>query len=123
MILVEQMLCLKKSVDDAFDKYNLNGEKYIKCMISGCADGASVNMGKHNEVLTIMKNERNWLLIIHCSSHRLELAVKDAFQEIEDFQRLDDMMLKMHLPMGPCHLGQEENGELNSSHSNDVINH
>ena len=57
--------CLKKSVDDAFDKYGLNGDKYIKCMISTCADGATVNMGKNTGVLTVMrKKEFGSLLFI-----------------------------------------------------------
>ena len=43
--------CLKNSIDSAFDKFEMSKDKYIKCMVPACADGASVNMGKKTGAL------------------------------------------------------------------------
>ncbi|KAK6171748.1 hypothetical protein SNE40_018183 [Patella caerulea] len=88
---------IKRSIDDAFQTYGVAGDRYTNCLVSACADGASVNMGRLTGALTVMKNEdRDWLLIIHCSSHRIELAMKDAFMAIDDFTKIDDMMLNLY---------------------------
>ena len=57
--------------------------------MSATADGASVNFGVHNGVLTQLKIERPWLVNIHCVNHRLELAIKDGMLQIEQFQSCD----------------------------------
>ncbi|XP_064605788.1 zinc finger protein 862-like [Liolophura sinensis] len=88
---------LKRAIDDAFQSYNVSGDKYQKGLVSACADGAAVNLGRLNGAMTVLKAERPWMLIIHCSAHPLELAVQDAFKQTPDFQRIDDMMLNLHL--------------------------
>lgn len=89
----------KAAIDDAFSEYGVqNNNKYATCLVSACADGASVNMGRLNGALTTLKREnRPWLLIIHCSAHRIELAVKDTFRDSGEFERIDDMMLNLHI--------------------------
>lgn len=89
---------VKSAIDDAFTDYSLSvsGEKYRKCLISACADGAAVHLGKLRGALTELKADRPWLLIIHCSAHRIELAVKDAFKESPEFELIDEMMLNLH---------------------------
>ena len=44
-----------------------------------------------------MKAEREWLKIIHCANHRLELAVGDAFKEDDAFKKVDDIALGVWL--------------------------
>ena len=43
------------------------------------ADSASVNMGSKKVGLARPRVDRSWLAGVHCFSHRLELAVRDAF--------------------------------------------
>lgn len=54
-----------------------------KSCIASAADGASVNFGKDNGVLPLLTNRMDmpWLIKIHCIAHRLELALKDAFED------------------------------------------
>ena len=59
--------------------------------MSTTADGDNVNFGISNGVLTQMKDEREWLILIHCFNHRIELGLKAAFlsnpvfDEVEEF--------------------------------------
>ena len=46
--------------------------------MSVTADSASVNTGKYSGVLTQLASDRKWLVQIHCSNHRMELAFKSA---------------------------------------------
>lgn len=90
-------LCLKNAIDDAFANYNMSDDKWRLGLVSACADGASVNMGKLSGALTVMKREgREWLLIIHCAAHKIELAVKDAFKSINDFEKIDEMCTNLY---------------------------
>lgn len=83
---------LKACIDKVFKDeghIQISDEKYNKLLVSVTADGASVNTGVYNGLLTQMKNDnRPWLLTTHCISHRVELAVKTSmgasFQEIKD---------------------------------------
>ena len=45
------------------------------------ADGASVNFGACNGLLTKIGATRPWLLKIHCSNHRTKLAIKKVFSK------------------------------------------
>ncbi len=56
-------------------------------------------MGKYSGVLTQMKNQRPWLLTIHCANHRVELAVKSAFdipafKDVEEFYKTNFYLAK-----------------------------
>ena len=48
-------------------------------LVSICVNGAAVNLGVHNGLSALFKQELPWLVAIHCMNHRLELAAKDAF--------------------------------------------
>ena len=47
-----------------------------------CADGANVNLERAGGVAVRLAREipAPWLVVIHCVSHRLQLAVKDTFK-------------------------------------------
>ena len=49
--------------------------------MSATADGVSVNFGAYNGLLTKIAATCSWLLKIHCSNHRTELAIKTVFEE------------------------------------------
>ena len=58
--------------------------------MSATADGASVNFGAYNGLLTKIAATRPWLLKIHCSNHRTELAIKTVFEE-SVFKEVEDL--------------------------------
>ena len=62
---------------------------YNTKVVSATADGANVNVGVYSGVLTQMKNEREWLVVIHCVNHRLELALKDVVKGFNHFNEID----------------------------------
>ncbi|KAJ8047847.1 hypothetical protein HOLleu_06959 [Holothuria leucospilota] len=50
-------------------------------LVASAADGAAVNFGKINGVMTKLKQQHApWMIKIHCIAHRLELALNDAFK-------------------------------------------
>ena len=87
---------LKLAVDTAFDKNNelvkLPENTYKYRMISSTADGASVNFGKYSGLLTQQKQNRPWLITIHCVAHRAKLALKDSLLKYKEFKEVDGSM-------------------------------
>ena len=49
-----------------------------------------MNLGIYGGALMMMVEQRSWLVIIHCINHRLELAIKDAVSDINNFQDCDN---------------------------------
>ena len=45
------------------------------------SDGALVNSGKNSGLIKLFQEELPWLSFIWCSSHRLELTLKDALND------------------------------------------
>lgn len=45
----------------------------------------------------MLQEEREWLLVIHCTNHRLELAMKSAFLSDSAFKDVDKILLEMYL--------------------------
>ncbi|XP_072035509.1 zinc finger protein 862-like [Amphiura filiformis] len=67
-------------INSVLEEFNL--QEANASMVGFCADGASVNMGHRSGVAAKLKNSnppRDWLVVVHCQNHRLELAAKDAF--------------------------------------------
>ena len=59
-------------------------------------DGASANMGKHSGLNVLVRNEAPWVKVVHCFNHRLELAIKDAFNESAFYSNIDEMLSKLY---------------------------
>ena len=76
--------------DDCFlEKLHITRETYTKIMVSCTSDGAAVNTGIYNGLLTQMKNDsRPWLIPMHCVSHRLGLAIKDSLLQYKEFSEV-----------------------------------
>ena len=74
---------LKKGIDSIFQTghFEMTPDGYKTKLVGVTADGASVNFGKNNGLLTKLSTDRDWLLKIHCTNHRIELAVKYAIKE------------------------------------------
>ena len=43
-----------------------------------------------------MKKERGWLVKIHCANHRVELAVKDVFNDSSFTHEIDPLYLSIY---------------------------
>ena len=96
---------MKTSIDDIFqtnlqtsneEKNAILEKKFERTLVSATADGASVNFGKYNGVLTQMKETRGWLVNIHCVAHRAELSLKDHLPEVDEFKKFDDTMVGLY---------------------------
>ena len=42
-----------------------------------------------------MKEDREWLIVVHCSNHWLELSMEDAFELDSEFKSVDQILLEM----------------------------
>ena len=91
---------IKEAIDSVFDDEDgnipMDGQKYHDKLVSATADGANVNIGIYNGVLTQLQRERQWLISIHCVNHRLELAIKDAMSEVASFIDCDRFYLSIY---------------------------
>lgn len=92
---------LKMCIDDTFkNSLSIPEEKYTKLVVCATADGASVNTGIYNGLLTrLEKEDRPWLLKIACISHRLELAIKDSLMHEKSFKEAKDLMVTIYYLM------------------------
>ena len=44
----------------------------------------------------LVRNEAPWVEVVHCFNHRLELAIKDAFNESAFYSNIDEMLSKLY---------------------------
>ena len=88
---------LKHAFDDPLkEDYKLE-DCFIPLLITHCADGASVNMGRYNGAWTQIKADgRPWLLVIHCENHRLELAIADVYKMELNLKDVDIFLLQVY---------------------------
>ena len=64
--------------------------------VSFSADGASVNRGDRNGVISLMQEKHPWVLFLWCIAHRLELSLKDGLADT-CFKLIDEMLLNIYL--------------------------
>ena len=48
-------------------------------------------------ICTLFWEDREWLIVIYCTNHRLELAIKDAFLADAAFKEVNKVLLEMYL--------------------------
>lgn len=93
----EDAASVKRAFDDTLLKdFEMSPDKFQNSMICVCADGASINMGSIKGACTEMKKERDWLLVVHCANHRLELSISDAFKADKVFTRIDEILINIY---------------------------
>ena len=79
------MASLKKGIDNIFwDKGRVpSKDDQYKHKVIGCtSDGASVNFGRNTSLMRRLAVDRPWLIKIHSTNHRIELAVKKLLKNI-----------------------------------------
>ena len=67
----------------------LDVEDFKMKLVCCTSDGASVNFGAKTGLMTRLSVQRPWVIKIHCTNHRVELAIKQALAETE-FYKMDD---------------------------------
>ncbi|KAK6192681.1 hypothetical protein SNE40_004112 [Patella caerulea] len=91
---------LKTLLDDTFlgkTSLDLDKNQYKHKLIAATADGAAVNTGCYNGLLTRLKNDdREWLVNIHCVCHRVELAIKDILKKEKEFVAIEDFLVTIY---------------------------
>ena len=68
---------LKDCISKAFERIGIT--KFSERLLGLNVDGANVNTGIHKGLGAKIKEEADWLQLVHCFNHCLELALKDAF--------------------------------------------
>ena len=48
-------------------------------------------------ICILFREDREWLTLIHCTNHRLQLAMKDAFLVDAAFKEVDKVLLEMYV--------------------------
>ena len=87
---------LKSGIDEIFEKEgHLLIQNCNEKMVSFTSDGASVNTGQNESLMTRMKRDRrDWLVSIPFLNHRIELVIKDSFDE-SPFSTVDKLYITL----------------------------
>ena len=72
-------------------------ETFLKKLICGVADAASVNFGRHQGAITKLSEMVGWdLPTLHCFNHKLELAMSDSYTSDKTFTEIKGMLYVLH---------------------------
>ena len=80
---------IKKTIKTAFVCFWISNFK--SHLLGLNVDGASINMGIHQGLGTLIKQVAPWLTLIHCFNRRVELAIKDSFAN-STFTNVDNFL-------------------------------
>ena len=70
---------------------------YLKNNLVGfCSDGASVMLGRNSGVGTRLKNDFPFIVLWHCSNHRLQLVLDDSVKDIKQVNHFKVFMDKIY---------------------------
>ena len=58
------------------------------------SDGASLNSSKKSGLISLFREEKEWVTFIWCFSHRLELALKDALKD--SISSVDESLMHLY---------------------------
>ena len=67
---------------------------FASSLFGSNVDGASVNTGIRGGLGALLRLSAEWLTVVHCFNHRLELAAQDAFKGTF-FDEVDTMLTKL----------------------------
>jgi hypothetical protein len=91
-------------------------EKFLQeCLISFAHDGAAVILGRKTGVETEIKREFSNLVVWHCCSHRLQLAVSDMRNEVQGTNNFHSFFDKLYSLYSMSPKNQRELTECSSS--------
>ena len=83
------------TIKNAFQDHNIDSLKEHTVGLG--ADGAAVNFGVKGGVATLLKKDEgiDWLVPVHCVSHKLELSIADALKSTL-FSEINEMLVKVY---------------------------
>nr|XP_047122893.1 zinc finger protein 862-like [Hydra vulgaris] len=84
---------LKNCLKQSFERVGISDMS--KKLVGLNVDGASVNLGIHSGLGALLKLDSPWLQLIYCFNHRLELALKDAFEKTAAFEICETFLLNL----------------------------
>ena len=85
---------LKSNLGILFNRFGIT--HYYNKLVGLNLDGASVNMGKHNDLNVLVPDEVHWAEVVHCFNHRLELAIKDVFIESTFYSNINEVLSELY---------------------------
>ncbi|XP_065670921.1 E3 SUMO-protein ligase KIAA1586-like [Hydra vulgaris] len=85
---------LKKCITDTFTRVGITNS--YKHLLGVNLYGANVNLGAYAGLGALLKEGSPWLEVVHCFNHRLELALKDAFENLSVFKTVDELLLQLY---------------------------
>ena len=83
-----------ESIKESFHRLGIT--PFTNRIVGLNVDGASVNTGKFTGLGSKIKVNAPWLQVIHCFSHRLELAIKDAFEGVKAYESINEFVTKLY---------------------------
>lgn len=78
---------LVQTILATLEKYGFSEDWLAINFIGFISDGANVLLGKHNGVAVQLQRKFPSIFILHCMSHRLELAVSDCAKSVKGIQQ------------------------------------
>ncbi|KAJ1178017.1 hypothetical protein NDU88_003267 [Pleurodeles waltl] len=84
------------AVMECLHKHGFHEEFLRECLIALACDGASVMLGKQAGVAAQLQIRYPGLFVLHCSNHRLELAVGDVMKEISGINHFQIFFDKLY---------------------------
>ena len=85
---------LKSNLEILFNRFGIT--HYYNKLVGLNLDGVSVNMGKHNDLNVLVRDEVHWAEVVHCFNHRLELAIKDVFIESAFYSNINEVLSELY---------------------------
>ena len=76
-----------------FEKFNLFCSSLLDKVLFLSSDGASVNSGKKSGLISLFREQNEWMTFIKCFSHQLELGLKDSLKDY--ISPIDELLLHL----------------------------
>lgn len=93
----------------ALSKVGISDDEMSSRIVGFCADGANVNTGQRNGVVSLLRQEVPHLIDFHCMAHRLELALLKLQKQTPIMQSVNDCL---HLIWKTYHFSPKSKREL-----------
>ncbi|XP_067668254.1 zinc finger protein 862-like [Haliotis asinina] len=93
----------------ALSRVGISDETLTSRIVGFCADGANVNMGQRNGVVSLLRHDVPHLIDFHCMAHRLELALLKLQKQSPIMQSVNDCL---HLIWKTYHFSPKSKREL-----------
>ena len=84
---------LKKCITKVFQRFGIT--KFSERLLGLNVDGASVNTGIHRDLRAKIKEEADWLQLVHCFIHCLEFTLKGAFSN-SVYNAVEEFLNEIH---------------------------